>query len=152
MKKIITVLTLCAMLLALRLSAIAQQQGKVRRIGFLASASPAVVTHRFDAFQQGLRDLGYVEGKNIIIESRYAEGKLDRLAAELMLLKIEILVSGGPIPTRAAKEAAVTIPIVMTRILILLATALSPAWRDRAATLRDCRRLLRSSAENAWSF
>ena len=115
MKKIITVPTLCAMLLALRLSAIAQQQGKVRRIGFLASASPAVVTHRFDAFQQGLRDLGYVEGKNIIIESRYAEGKLDRLAAELMLLKIEILVSGGPIPTRAAKEAAVTIPIVMTQ-------------------------------------
>ena len=96
----------------------AQQPGKVPRIGFLASASPSVVSGRIEAFQQGLRELGYVEGKNIVIESRYAEGKLDRLpalVAELVCLKVEILVSAGPIPTRAAKEATVTIPIVMTQ-------------------------------------
>ena len=96
----------------------AQQPGKVPRIGFLASASPSVVSGRIEAFQQGLRELGYVEGKNIVIESRYAEGKLDRLpalVAELVRLKVEILVSAGPIPTRAAKEATVTIPIVMTQ-------------------------------------
>jgi putative ABC transport system substrate-binding protein len=73
---------------------------------------------RIEAFQQGLRELGYVDGKNIVIESRYAEGKLDRvseLAVELVRLKVEILVSAGPAPTRAAKEATVTIPIVMTQ-------------------------------------
>lgn len=100
----------------------AQQPVKARRIGFLASASPSVISDRIEAFQQGLRELGYVEGKNIVIQSRYAEGKLERvpaLAAELVALKVEILISGGPIPTRAAKEATVTIPIVMTRIVIL---------------------------------
>ncbi len=65
-----------------------------------------------------MRELGYIEGKNIVIESRYAEGKLDRLpalAAELVRLKVEIIVTAGPIPTRAAKEATATIPIVMTQ-------------------------------------
>ena len=55
------------------------QTGKVRRIGFLASASPSAVSHRMEAFREGLRELGYVEGKNIVIEYRYAEGKLDRV-------------------------------------------------------------------------
>jgi putative ABC transport system substrate-binding protein len=95
-----------------------QQPARVRRIGFVASASPSVVSHRIEAFQQGLRELGYIDGKNIVIESRYAEGKLDQLpalVAELVALKVEILVSGGPIPTRAAKRATATIPIVMTQ-------------------------------------
>src|SRR5207253_11307382 len=64
----------------------------------------------------GLRELGYVEGKNIVIEWRSAEGKLDRLselAAELVRLKVDVIVTGGPLPTRAAKEATVTVPIVM---------------------------------------
>ncbi len=63
---------------------------------------------RHEAFRQGLRELGYVEGKNIVIEYRYAEGKLDRLpalAAELVRLKVDIIVTAGPTPTRAAKEA-----------------------------------------------
>ena len=67
--------------------------------------------------RQGLRELGYVEGKNIVIEQRYAEGKPDRvpaLAAELVRLTVNVIVSAGPLPTRAAKEATVTIPIVMT--------------------------------------
>jgi putative ABC transport system substrate-binding protein len=110
---------LCVMLLALDFAVTqAQQATKVHRVGFLASASPSVVSHRIEAFRQGLRELGYVEGKNIAIEYRYAEGKLDRvpaLVAELVGLRVEILVSGGPIPTRAAKQANVAIPIVMTQ-------------------------------------
>ncbi|MBI2232252.1 MAG: ABC transporter substrate-binding protein [Deltaproteobacteria bacterium] len=73
---------------------------------------------RVEAFRQGLRELGYVEGKNIVIESRYAEGKLDRLpalAAELVRLRVDVIVTAGPPPTRSAKEATVTIPIVMAQ-------------------------------------
>jgi ABC-type uncharacterized transport system substrate-binding protein len=118
MSKEIFCLALSAMLLALSFLAEAQQAKKVARIGFLASASRSVVSHRIEAFQQGLRELEYIEGKNIVIESRYAEGKLDQLpalVAELVALKVEILVSGGPIPTRAAKKATATTPIVMTQ-------------------------------------
>ena len=94
----------------------AQQPGKVPRIGYLSATSPSVNPTRIEAFRQGLRELGYVEGKNIIIEWRYAEGNLDRLrelAAELVRLKVDLIVSAGPQPTRAAKEATTTIPIVM---------------------------------------
>src|SRR5215468_3328650 len=116
MKRKITVLTLCAMLLALSFPAEAQQTGKVAWIGFLSGSSPSAVSARVEAFRQGLRDLGYVEGKNIVIEARYADGKLDRLpalAAELVHLKVDIIISAGPQVTRAAKEATGTIPIVM---------------------------------------
>ena len=102
--------------LAHGLIAQAQQPTKVPRIGYLSAASPSAISARIEAFRQGLRELGYVEGKNIIIEWRSAEGKLDRLselAAELVRLKVDVIVTGGPIPTRAAKEATVTIPIVM---------------------------------------
>ena len=103
-------------ILALVHPAAAQQQTKIPRIGFLSSLSPAVVSSRMDAFRQGLRELGYVEGKNIVIESRYAEGKLSRvpaLAAELVRLKVDVIVTGGPSVNRFAKEATVTIPIVL---------------------------------------
>lgn len=116
MKKKNTVLTLCAMLLALCSFAAAQQPKKVYQIGFLSSASPAALSARATAFRQGLRELEYVEGKNIAIEWRYAEGKLDRLrelAAELVRLKVDVIVSAGPEPTRSAKEATATMPIVM---------------------------------------
>src|SRR4029077_19253116 len=118
MKKKITGLTLGVLLFAFSLSAGAQQLIKVPRIGYLGYLSPSAVAARTEAFLQGLRELGYVEGKNIVIEWRYAEGKLDRLpalAAELVRLKVDIIVTSGPIPTRAAKEATVTIPIVMTQ-------------------------------------
>jgi putative ABC transport system substrate-binding protein len=106
------------MLLAVGVTAQAQQPKKVPRIGFLIGSSPAAIAARIEAFRQGLRDLGYVEGKNIVIEWRYAEGKLDRLpalAAELVRLKIDIIGTGSPATTRAAKEATVTIPIVMAQ-------------------------------------
>jgi putative ABC transport system substrate-binding protein len=95
----------------------AQQPTKVPRIGYLGGASLSVNSVRIEAFKQGLRELGYVEGKNIVIEWRSAEGKLDRvpaLAAELVRLKVDVIVTGAATPTRAAKEATVTIPIVMT--------------------------------------
>jgi putative ABC transport system substrate-binding protein len=96
----------------------AQQPAKVPRIGFLYTVSPSSVAARAEAFRQGLRELGYVEGKNIVIESRFADGKLNRapgLASELAHLKVDVIVTSGPASTRAAKEATVTIPIVMAR-------------------------------------
>jgi putative ABC transport system substrate-binding protein len=95
----------------------AQQPLKVPRIGFLIASSRSVNAARYEAFLQGLRELGYEEGKNIVIEWRSAEGRLDRLAAlaaELIRLKVDVIVTAGPADTRAAKEATSTIPIVMT--------------------------------------
>jgi putative ABC transport system substrate-binding protein len=94
----------------------AQQPKKVPRIGYLAAAPSSANPARIEAFRQGVRELGYVEGKNIVIEWRFADGKLERLpefAAELVRLKVDVIVTAGPTPTRAAKEATVTIPIVM---------------------------------------
>jgi putative ABC transport system substrate-binding protein len=94
----------------------AQQPKQVPRIGFLSSLSPAVVSDRMEAFRQGLRELGYVEGKNIVIEWRYAEGKTERLpdlAAELVRLNVDVIVTGGPAVNRFAKEATATIPVIL---------------------------------------
>jgi len=96
----------------------AQQTNKVYRIGYLSGSRLSTTSNRNEAFRQGLRELGYVEGKSIVIEWRYAEGKFDRLpalAAELVRLKVEIIVTGGGATTRAAKEATNTIPIVMAQ-------------------------------------
>jgi putative ABC transport system substrate-binding protein len=117
MTKKIYRIALCTMLFALSLSAEAQQPTKIPRIGFLSASFLSGLTARIEAFRQGLRELGYVEGKNIVIELRFAEGKFDRLPAliaELVRLKTDIIVSAGPAATRAAKEATTTIPIVMT--------------------------------------
>ena len=104
------------MLVALPFPARAAQPGKVFRIGYLTGVSLSGFAARTEAFRQGLRELGYVVGKNIFIEYRYAEGKLDRLpalAAELVSLKVDVIVTGGSPATLAAKEATSTIPIVM---------------------------------------
>jgi putative ABC transport system substrate-binding protein len=96
----------------------AQQPGKIPRIGYLAASFPSAVSNRMDAFRQRLRELGYVEGKTIVIESRYAEGRLERLPAlvgEFVRVKVDVILSGGPAVTRPAKEATKTIPIVMTQ-------------------------------------
>jgi putative tryptophan/tyrosine transport system substrate-binding protein len=109
-------LTLCALLFALCVSAQTQQPTKVPRIGFLIASSPSPVAARLEAFRQGLRELGYVEGKSIVIDYRWAEGKVDRmpdLAAQLIGLKVDIILSTGSQSTRAGKEATSTIPIVM---------------------------------------
>ena len=116
MKKGNFAFALGALLFALCSVALAQQPTKIPRIGYLNANFPSANPARIEAFRQGLRELGYVEGKNIVIEWRFAEGKLDRipaLAAELVRLKVYIIITSGPPSTRAAKEATVTIPIVM---------------------------------------
>jgi putative ABC transport system substrate-binding protein len=85
----------------------AQQAGKIPRIGLLQAGTSSAVAARTEAFRRGLRDLGYVDGKNIVIEYRYAEGKLDRLpsvAAELVRLKLAAIVTSGAAVTRAVKK------------------------------------------------
>jgi ABC-type uncharacterized transport system substrate-binding protein len=112
---------LCAMLLALCASAEAQQPKGAPRIGVLSrglhpSDSRAPSPHNFEAFRQGLRELGYIEGKNIIIESRYAEGRFERfpaLAEELIRLKVEIIVVDSFTTASAVKKVTTTIPIVV---------------------------------------
>jgi putative ABC transport system substrate-binding protein len=118
MTKKIIFLALCSLLFAPCSAVEAQQPTKIPRIGFLGAASPSANAPRTDAFRQGLRELGYVEGKNIVIEYRWAEGKFDRLpdlAAELVRLKVDVVVTAGSAATRPAKGATVTIPIVMAQ-------------------------------------
>ena len=115
------VLSLSALLLALCFSAEAQQPTTAPRIGFLSrelhpSDSRAAEPRRLEAFRQGLRELGYIEGKNLIIEYRYADGRPERLPAlaeELVRLKVDIIVTDTAAPARAARKATSTIPIVM---------------------------------------
>ena len=109
-------MALCTVLFALCVSTHAQQPTKIPRIGLLFTATPSAAAARIEAFRQGLRELGYVEGKNILIEQRYAEGQLNHmneLAAELVRLKVDVIVTIGPAATRPAKEATTAIPIVM---------------------------------------
>jgi putative ABC transport system substrate-binding protein len=109
---------LATVLLTTAAFAEAQQPTKITRIGYLDAVSLSVNAARVEAFRQGLRNLGYAEGKNIFIEWRSADGKLDRLpalAAKLVHLKVNIVVAGGRSATRAAKEATSTIPILMTQ-------------------------------------
>ena len=94
----------------------AQQPKKVPRIGYLTAVSLSAFAARTEAFRQGLRELGYIEGKNILIEYRYADGKTDRvpaLADELVRIKVDIIVTGGAPATLSAKDATRAIPIVM---------------------------------------
>jgi ABC-type uncharacterized transport system substrate-binding protein len=110
---------LVVVLLAVAIIAEAQQAKKVPRVGFLASGSAATEAHRIEAFRQGLRELGYVEGQNIVIEYRYGEGKTERfpnLATELAYLKVDAIVAVGATATRAAKKATNLIPIVMSNV------------------------------------
>jgi len=122
---------LSAMLLALCVPAAAQHPKKVPRIGFLSATPYPLAVARVDAFKQGLRELGYIEGKNLVIEWRFSDGSSDRLlalAVELVALKVDIIVSGGAAVTRAAKKATTTIPIVM-------AADLDPVGSGHAASL-----------------
>jgi putative ABC transport system substrate-binding protein len=106
-----------AMLFTLCHPAEAQQPAKIPRIGVLISGRPSIASRRIQAFQRGLRDLGYVEGKNIILEYRYAEGNVESvsdLAADLVRRKVDIIVTDTSNATQAAKDATKLIPIVFT--------------------------------------
>jgi putative tryptophan/tyrosine transport system substrate-binding protein len=116
MRKNVIGLTLCPLLFALSFSASAQQPKKLWRIGHLSLADPATDSFT-EVIRLALRELGYIEGQNIVIEYRYAEGKIDRaaeLAAELVRLKVDIIVvAGGDTLVRPVMNATKTIPIVM---------------------------------------
>ena len=119
--------TVAGGLLAAPLAADAQQAGKVPRIGFLGTRSPSDTSPRLDAFRQALRELGWVEGQNIVIDYRYAEGRLDRLpdlAAELVRLKVDIILAVNTPGVAAAKNATETIPIVMIAVRDPIGTGL----------------------------
>jgi putative ABC transport system substrate-binding protein len=118
MKSKIITIALRALLVALSFPVQAQQPTKIPRIAYLAGSSPSAMSARTDAFRQGLRELGYVEGKTIVVEWRFGEGKADqvpRLVAELVRLKVNVIVTGGSRVTRVAKQATSTIPIVMAQ-------------------------------------
>jgi putative tryptophan/tyrosine transport system substrate-binding protein len=116
MKHIIGLVVTLVTLVSCGVAAEAQQPAKIPRIGFLTNNSSTGLAAADEAFRQGLRALGYVEGKSLVIEYRYGEGKVGRLAemaAELVRLKVDVIVTGGPTSTRTAKQATSTIPIVM---------------------------------------
>ena len=103
---------------ALPIATLAQQAAKIARLGFLANSATALA-HLREAFLQGLRDLGYVEDRNLMIEYRPAEGKFERLpglAAELVALKVDVIVAAGTPAALAAKQATRTLPIVFTLV------------------------------------
>ena len=107
------------LILAATLNAGAQQAEKVYRVGFLGASPPPTVgwSRTWGSLVQGLRDLGYIEGRNLLIEARYSEGREERLpalAAELVQLNVDVIVAGATTPVHAARNATATIPIVMT--------------------------------------
>jgi putative ABC transport system substrate-binding protein len=142
MKRKITVLTLCAMLFALWLPAEAQQPGKVARIGLLDSSTASGMAVLVDTFRQEMNKLGWIEEKNITIEYRFSEQKNERLpelAADLVRLKVDLIVTTGDPPASAAKKATTTIPIVMANAVDPVGLVWSPVWRGREATSQGCR-------------
>ena len=142
-------IALCALLFALSVPVEAQQPGKIPRIGFVSGRGEPTPTNpdsRADAFRQGLRDLGYIEGHNILVEYRYAEGKLDRhraIVAELVQLRIDVLVSGAGPAIRAAKQATKMIPIVMVITEDPVATGLIDSLARPGGNITGLTRLTR---------
>ncbi len=111
-------IVLAGTLLALAAAAEAQQLKKMPRVGFLTAGSSSTIASRIEAFRQGLRDLGYVETTNIVVEWRFAEGNLEKLpmlVAELVRLKVDVILSAGAAVTYPAKKTTTTIPIVMAQ-------------------------------------
>jgi putative tryptophan/tyrosine transport system substrate-binding protein len=138
---------LCAMLFALCHPVEAQQPTKIPRIGYLAATDPATESTRAEAIRLAMRERGYIEGQNIATEYRYAEGKLDwfpELAAELVRLKVDIILVSGDRPILAAKNATKTIPIVMlgqgsirSRLVLLKASPVPAATSPALLSLTE---------------
>jgi putative ABC transport system substrate-binding protein len=147
MKKNSFCLALGAMLLALCSLVAAQQQARIPRIGYvLVGADPKTPASQVKAFRRGVRDLGYVEGKNIVIEFRYAEGKEDRipsLVTELVELKVDVFVLQTLSSIRAAKQATKTIPIVMVTTQDPVATGIIDSLARPAGNITGLTRLTR---------
>ena len=147
MKRKITALTLCVLLFALCYPVEAQQSAKIPRIGFLSGRGTPIPTTRdpnADAFRQGLRDLGYIEGKNILVEYRYAGANEDRvpsLVAELVQLKVDVLVIPYLSAIRAAKQATKAFPIVMVTTVDPVATGIVDSLARPGGNIRGLTRL-----------
>jgi putative tryptophan/tyrosine transport system substrate-binding protein len=112
-------LTSLAGAVAVPLGAEAQSAGRVHRIGFLGNATPALEANLVGPFREGLRELGYVEGQNIVIEYRWAEGKYERfpaLSAELLTQRVEVIVTAGTPASLAVKKATTSVPLVMVAV------------------------------------
>jgi putative ABC transport system substrate-binding protein len=136
MKKKLTVLALCPMLLAFCFPADAPQTGKIPRVGFLDASTASGSKLPVEAFRQELSKLGWIEGKTITIEYRFAEQKRERLpelAADLVRLKVDLIVVSATPPALAAKKATSTIPIVMANPGTPWVQVWLPVWRDREA-------------------
>jgi putative ABC transport system substrate-binding protein len=116
MRKARVLSILFVVVLAVAVITEAQQPKKVHRIGFLAPGSLSTYSSQIEAFRHGLRDLGYIEEKNIAVEYRYPERNFDQLAGELVRLKLDVIVVGGMAAIRAVKQATSTIPIVMAAV------------------------------------
>ena len=155
MTRVLLGTTLALALLAAPLAAEAQPSTKIPRIGFLTAVPLAVMSARTEAFRQGLPELGYVEGQTIVIEWRSAEGQPDRLpslAAELVRLKVDVIVTGGPSATRPVKAATVTIPIVITNDSDPVANGFVASLARPGGNIRACPRFPRRYTESNSSF
>jgi putative tryptophan/tyrosine transport system substrate-binding protein len=132
-----------------------QQQTKTPRIGYLSASSASEASPRTEAFRQGLREVGYIENKNLVIEWRYAEGKFDRLpalAADLVRLKVDAIVTAGPSVTGPAKEATAVIPIVMTNDSDPVGAGFVTSLARPGGNITGLSSLAQDLSENDWSF
>ena len=154
-RKLVELVTLAVAFALCGVMAHAQQPTKIPRIGLLGVASPATLSAFIEAFRQGLRELGYVEGKNIVVEYRWAEGKIERLpnlATELVRLNVDIIVTASPTDTRAAKDATVTIPIVMAQDTDPVGNGFVASLARPGGNITGLSRMPPSWRENDWSF
>ena len=147
MNKITFSVVTCAFYLLLALHSEAQQAGNIPRIGYVSGRGDTTSAEpQFQAFRQGLRDFGYVEGKNALVEYRYAEGKLDRVPAlvrELVDLKVDVLVAPILPAIKAAKEATKSIPVVMVTSVDPVATELVESLAHPGGNITGLTRLTR---------
>jgi ABC-type uncharacterized transport system substrate-binding protein len=145
-RKTMACLSVCALLVALSFAVEAQQPTKIPRIGYLSPGDANGSSASVEPFQQGMRELGYIEGKNILVEYRYAEGKLDRipsLVAELVQLKPEVLVVISLLSIRAAKQATKTIPIIIMSTQDPVATGIIDSLAHPGGNITGVTRLTR---------
>ena len=153
MSKKLSSLLLTTLFCAIAPFAQAQQPGKIHRIGFLSRGVPGS-SPDIEAFRQGLRDLGYVEGKNLVIEYRYTERKADRypdLLSDLVRLKVDVIIGDGTGATIAAKKATSTIPIVMTSTTDPVGNGLIASLARPGGNVTGLTNIAESWVENFWS-